>query len=227
MMKAMELGKVVLVGHSIAGEELTWLGGHHADRFFGLVYLDAAYDRSGDRNAAAALRLRELNRSLPPEPPIPPEYLRDYNAMTKFLEQRGHVHYPEGELIAAWRVNSPFLAGTPSIDARTQQAIDAAVQAPEYASVKVPAIAIYAFENLNRPLRPWYDANDEQLKATLAEIALIRDDMKRQNIELFRRDMGKGRVLELQNSTHYIFLSNQREVLEAIQNFTADLWQSR
>ena len=56
--------------HSIAGDELTWFGGHHADRFSGLVYLDAAYDRSGDPKA----RRREdacasIERTLPPEPP--------------------------------------------------------------------------------------------------------------------------------------------------------------
>ena len=62
VMDAMGLEKVVLVGHSIAGDELTWLGGHHPDRFSGLVYLDAAYDRSGDRKAPAAVRLRELGR---------------------------------------------------------------------------------------------------------------------------------------------------------------------
>ena len=223
VMKAMDLEKVVLVGHSIAGEELTWLGGHRPDRFAGLVYLDAAYDRSGDRNAEDLLRLRELHRSLPPEPPIPPQALRNYDAMTKFLEERGHVQYPEGELIATFRVNSPFLAGTPSIDARTQQAISAAIKAPDYSSLKVPALAIYAFADPNERSPPWYDTNDQPLKSTLAEITRIRDNMERQNIELFRRHARQGRVLELQNSTHYIFLSNQREVLEAIEDFTAEL----
>ena len=70
----------MLVGHSIAGDELTWLGGHHPERFSGLVYLDAAYDRSGDPKAPAAVRLRELNRLLPPEPPIPPQALLNYDA---------------------------------------------------------------------------------------------------------------------------------------------------
>ena len=51
VMDAMRLEKVVLVGHSIAGDELTWLGGHHPDRIAALIYLDAAYDRSGDRKA--------------------------------------------------------------------------------------------------------------------------------------------------------------------------------
>ena len=70
-MDAMSLKKVLLVGHSIAGDELTWLGGHHPERFRGLVYLDAAYDRSGDPKDPAAMRLRELSRALPPEPPHP------------------------------------------------------------------------------------------------------------------------------------------------------------
>ena len=66
VMDAMKLEKVLLVGHSIAGDELTWLGGHHPDRFSGLIYLDAAYDRSGDPKAPDALRLRELSRSTAP-----------------------------------------------------------------------------------------------------------------------------------------------------------------
>ncbi len=102
---------MVLVGHSIAGDELTWLGGHHPDRFSGLVYLDAAYDRSGDRKAPAAVRLRELNRLLPPEPPIPPQAMLNYDAMTKMLLERGHVRLPEGELIAFRRMNDPYSCG--------------------------------------------------------------------------------------------------------------------
>src|SRR5262249_52762222 len=41
------LRKVVLVGHSIAGEEMTRFAEVHGARCAGLVYLDAAYDRSG------------------------------------------------------------------------------------------------------------------------------------------------------------------------------------
>ncbi len=63
------------------------------------------------------------------------------------LLERGHVRLPEGELIAFHRMNDPYLAGSPSIDARTQQAISAAIQAPDYAAVKIPALAIYAFED--------------------------------------------------------------------------------
>jgi non-heme chloroperoxidase len=219
VMNAMGLEKVVLVGHSIAGDELTWLGGHHPQRFDGLVYLDAAYDRSGDPKSSAAVRLRELGGLLPPEPPIPPQALRNFDAMTRLLIERGRVRLPEGELIAFHRMNDPYLAGVPSIDARTQQAISAAIQAPDYGALKIRALAIYAIEDPDKPLPPWYDGNDKELLANLAERTRLSDAYKRKSIELFERAVEKGQVLKMQNATHYIFQSNQREVLEAIEKF--------
>ena len=184
-----------------------------------MIYLDAAYDRSGDPKAPAALRLRELGRLLPPEPPIPPQAFLNFDAMTKMLLERGHVRMPEGELIAFHRMNDPYLAGSPAIDGRTQQAIGAAIQAPDYAAVKIPALAIYAFKDPNAPLSPWFDPNDKELMANLSERSRISDAMKRDSIELFRRSVEHGQVLEMQNATHYIIQSNQREVLEAIEKF--------
>ena len=223
VMDALGLGKVLLVGHSIAGDEITWLGGHHPERFSGLIYLDAAYDRSGDGKAADAVRLRDLGRLLPPTPPIPPQALLNFDAMTKLLLERGHVRLPEGELIEFHRMNDPYLAGSPSIDGRTQQAISAAIQAPDYAAVRVPALAVYAFEDPDKPLPPWYDPNDKELVANLAERSRIGDAMKRASIDLFKRGIDQGQVLEMQNATHYIFQSNQREVLDAIEKFVAEL----
>ena len=219
VMDALHLEKVLLVGHSIAGEELTWLGGHHPERFSGLVYLDAAYDRSGAENS----RQRALSRSLPPEPPIPPEATRDYPAMSKLLAERGRVRLPEGELIAFWNVDRQFLAGTPATGWRMQQAMMAALRAPDYAALRIPALAVYAFEDPNWPLPPWYDANDTELKANVAELARVNAEFRRKNVELFRRSVENGQVLELQNASHYVMQSNQQQVLEAIEAFASQL----
>jgi pimeloyl-ACP methyl ester carboxylesterase len=218
VMDALKLEKPLLVGHSIAGEELTWLGGHHPERFNGLVYLDAAYDRSG--NAVMKSRQSILSRTLPPEPPIPPEAMRNYQAMSAHLAERGHVRLTEGELIAMWNVDKPFLAGTPAMDARTPQAIIAAIEAPDYAAVKVPALAIYAIPDPGKALPPWYDANDAEQKATLEEIGRLSDDSRRKNIELFRRGVSQGEVLELPNAHHYLIQSNQQQVRDAIEAFS-------
>jgi pimeloyl-ACP methyl ester carboxylesterase len=223
VMDAMGLDNVVLVGHSIAGDELTWLGGHHADRFSALIYLDAAYDRSGEHSSPTAMRLRELGQLLPPEPPIPPQALLSFDTVTKMLVERGHARLPEGELIAFHRMNDSTLAGIPNIDGRTQQAIAAAIQAPDYAAVKIPALAIYAFEDPNKPLPPWYDPKDQELVARLAERARLMATLKRESIDQFKKGVEKGTVLEMQNASHYLIQSNQAEVLDAIEKFIAGL----
>lgn len=217
-----ELGlpKVLLVGHSIAGEELTWLGGQHGDRFSGLVYLDAAYDRKDWKHRD---RFRELGRLLPPEPPRPPGVLLNFETMSRFLEERGHLPIPEGELIALWNVDEPFIAGTPSIDGRAQQAILAANRSPDYPALKIPALAIYAMMDADEPLPPWYDTGDAALRARLDERANLVREHQRENIAQFRREVAQGRVIELPDASHYIIQSNPREVLIAIEEFAAGL----
>jgi len=42
-MDALKLDRPVLVGHSIAGEELSSVGTRHPEKVAGLIYLDAAY----------------------------------------------------------------------------------------------------------------------------------------------------------------------------------------
>jgi len=43
VLDALQLTRPVLVGHSIAGEELSSIGSRHPERVAGLVYLDAGY----------------------------------------------------------------------------------------------------------------------------------------------------------------------------------------
>jgi hypothetical protein len=43
---ALHLSHPVLAGHSFAGEELSYIGFHHADAVAGLIYLDAGYSYS-------------------------------------------------------------------------------------------------------------------------------------------------------------------------------------
>ena len=45
VLEALKLDRPVLVGHSIAGEELSSVGTRHPERVAGLIYLDAGYPR--------------------------------------------------------------------------------------------------------------------------------------------------------------------------------------
>jgi non-heme chloroperoxidase len=221
VMDQMALSRVLLVGHSIAGDELTWLGGHHGERFSGLVYLDAAYDRSGDIEDNRHTRLRELQASLPPEPPRPPEALLDYPSMSMHLEARGHLQYPEGELIAFLNFDKPHLAGTPNLDVRAAQAIKAAIRAPDYSKVRIPALAVFAIEDPDKAPPPWIAATDAAAIAALAEIRRLTQTLQRESMAVFREQVAHGQVLALPNAAHNLVLSNPREVRQAIEAFAA------
>ena len=67
---------------------------------------------------------------------------------------------------------------------------------------------------------PWFDANDAEAIATLEELGGIIADTRRKNIELFRRGVSQGEVLELPNADHYLIQSNQQQVLDAIETFS-------
>lgn len=217
---ALRIDKAVFVGHSIAGDELTTLGGRHPDRVDGLIYLDAAYDRSGTMSE----RHRELNASLPDRPQPRPEELQSYATMLRYIERIGSTPIPEGELIAMRNMGHPYLAGQLAVNLRFIQAIEAAIARPNYAAIRAPALAIYATSaGPDELLKPWHDANDAELRATLRELQGIRDRIQRHAIDNFRHGMTHGRIVELPGASHWIFGSHQREVVEAIIDFVGGL----
>jgi non-heme chloroperoxidase len=68
VMDTMKIGKPVLVGHSIAGEELSSVGTRHPGKVAGLIYLDAVYQYSfynpaqEDLSVDAAIVRRDLDQ---------------------------------------------------------------------------------------------------------------------------------------------------------------------
>ena len=93
---SLHVGAVVLVGHSIAGEELTRFAETSPARCAGLVYLDAAYDRTP---------LAEIFKTHPP--PAPPSMLRadsaSLPAVRAYLQRTMGVRMPESEVRALAR----------------------------------------------------------------------------------------------------------------------------
>lgn len=219
VLDGLALPRVVIAGHSVAGDELTWLGGHYPQRLHGLVYLDAAYDRT----ATTSARYRELNATLPPEPPVQLDQIVDYTGFKALQDSRGGPYMPEGELLAFYNVGRPYVAGSPNMDLRAAQAIQAALEVPDYAAVAVPALALYAMLGTELQLRPWQDPDDAALVATLSEMEAIRRGMQRNMVEQFRDKVPDARVVELHAADHWLFLTHEADVLRAIDDFIATL----
>src|ERR1700728_2740040 len=66
---ALNLKRPILVGHSIAGVELSSVANSHPSRVAGLVYLDAAYSYAFDNgNGASIMEIQKLQGPQPPPP---------------------------------------------------------------------------------------------------------------------------------------------------------------
>jgi non-heme chloroperoxidase len=162
ILDSLRLTRVTLVGHSIAGDEMTALASRHPDRVAGLVYLDAAYDRSKIKDLPAGQKL----------------------AMSKNYGQTANIWLEIKESTAT----------------------------PDYAHVRAPALAIFAGslpEAIGKIEDPTQRAEAQKSFLDRHE-GLIND---------FRKGMPGAHVVELVGAEHYVFRSNEADVLREMRAF--------
>lgn len=221
VLNTLRLDHPVLVGHSIAGEELTSLGSRHSDRLGGLVYLDAAGDRT---KATTDSRIQEIRRVLPPPPAPGDADRRNFSALVKFHHRIRGYSPPEGELRETHRVSPDGSVGEYDAPDDVWHAIIGGVQKPDYHSIRVPALAIYAVPRTAKDVaQQWYKLDDPNVQLAVERAYAIGI----QSIEEAGREFQDGsperRVVHLRGADHYVFLSNEEDVLRELKAFLASL----
>src|SRR6267143_5641310 len=93
VLDSLRLSRVILVGHSIAGEELTGFGVSYHDRCEALIYLDAAYDRTG--SSASSKALGKL--PWPARPPMTGADSASLAAVKAYYERTDGVRMTDGD----------------------------------------------------------------------------------------------------------------------------------
>ncbi len=95
VLDSLRLPSVILVGHAIAGEEMTHFAVSYPDRCQALVYLDAAYDRSGTK-LLSERPAPDAYRRPPGDHWLGTRHLVD--AFMAYYTRTGGVRLPEAEL---------------------------------------------------------------------------------------------------------------------------------
>lgn len=218
VLDSLKLNRPVLMGHSIGGEELSSVGSRHPEKVAGLVYVDAGYayayyDRlRGDLNidlVELQKKLEQLQPGKGPQDPKPliqelletilPGFERDLREMQKDLQAR-----PAALLAAQASVPVPAAA----------QAIMAGVQ--KYTNIPVPILAIYA---LPHDLGPAI-GNDPSARAAFE----ARDEASTgAQAKAFENGIHSARVVRLPHANHYVFRSNEADVLREMNAFLGSL----
>jgi pimeloyl-ACP methyl ester carboxylesterase len=208
------IDRPILVGHSIAGDEMTVLGIEHPNKVAGLVYLEAAYDRT----APSFATWNALAGRTKPPPPTP-EDQRSYSALRSWYVRTMHVDPPEADLRAG-SVPSPMSPiGVPRTPPSVFNAVLAGVRKPDYSGIHVPALAIYAIPRSIKDMVGFGSASEPVLR----ELFRLQREQVQVNAAAFRSGNRHARVIEIPGATHFLFLSNPTETLRDIRAFVTTL----
>lgn len=221
VMDTLKIKRPILVGHSIAGEELSSIGTRYSDKVAGLIYLDAgyAYAYFNDHGTEAegmfdtfALR-NELNAYGSPEPP------KEQKAQVEHLLKVSLPRYQklleqEEKRLQSVPDNAPGPPNTPQVK------INAAILKgfEIFGGVHCPVLAIFADPHTLPP-----NATDEPAK----HAAALAEDKARvsEQADAFQAGNPSATVIRIPNASHFIFRSDEAEVLRAIDAFVAGLPQ--
>ena len=211
ILDTLRLGPVILVGHSIAGEEMTRFAELHAMQCGGLVYVDAAYDRSG---------IDTLARAQPPapEPQIRAADTASFTSVRALYARVLGVREPDSEIRATARFDAADrYRGEVTPDSLKARIVSGKLTA-RYDRVRCPGLGIYALADSLADVVPYYaeldSAGRAQGEALLGFVQAVVAD-SRTRFERFPQNT----VVEVHGANHFVFLQRPSEVARAMRAF--------
>ena len=224
VLDSLGVDRAVLVGHSVAGDELTDVAARAPHRVAGLVYLDAAYDRSSTTKRLIAMA---ATGSLPPTPPRPNSRDKESpEAYRSYLSRTYGVTWPASEVLATREFDASGEYRRDVAASTTNLAIMHGETGPQYSRVRAPVLAIYAVERTVEQDYPWIHtlgvgrgkAELQASRAMLAERAWEAAERRR-----LRTTLPNARVVEIAGASHYVFISNADRVEQEMTQFLGTL----
>lgn len=211
----LKVSRPLVVGHSLSGEELSYLGTIAPEKVRGLIYLEAGYPYAffDAEHPDFLMSLTALKRALNEMRPITPPA-----EIVRSLKQLSKTDIPlfqaaSQERLKQWAdlppIEGPVTRVLPPVT--PQEAILDGEQ--KFGAVKCPALYIFAAphdgpSNLKDPKkRAEAVAND--LKMIDTQIAAIK------------RANPKAKVVKIAGASHYIYRSNEDQVVKEIEAFAA------
>jgi pimeloyl-ACP methyl ester carboxylesterase len=211
---ALKIESVVLVGHSLAGDELTRFAGEHPGRVVKLVYLDAAADRAD---------LPEFMKQSPPELSSAKSDMESLDSFRRWVSRMSFwseaweanlremmVFSPDGKILREakpGKVSRLLMEGTKDSH-------------PNYSKIRSPALSIAAV-GVSSKVSDVVKALPESAKAKAEDYLSRLRQFQRQEIERFRKEIPNGRIIELSNTDHYCFIQRENEVVGEMREFLA------
>jgi pimeloyl-ACP methyl ester carboxylesterase len=210
------LQRATLAGHSLAGDEMTWLGIHHPERVEALIYLDAT-----DNRGEIAVFLKD--EPLPPLPFTVLDGQPSREAARALLARDLGGPFPEHEMDQAYEFDA--MTGAYVRDHRRPEAMEQCVR----------GAAVQDFTRFQGPVLSLSDGHGfvewmELLAANETVAPGLRQRARAFLPELRQREAAQiaslqglpnWHVVTLEGASHYIWLTHPARVVEEMQAFLA------
>jgi pimeloyl-ACP methyl ester carboxylesterase len=176
--------RVILIGHSMAGDELTLFATRYPQRTIKLVYLDAAYDRTPEG------WLEGLT-----DPTSKPGMMTRMRMEALGLPGAADIHVDRMPPPEEW-----------AILVATHKAVFAFRQ--NYTKIQAPALAFYAVTANEHYPSQWLPDGADASLCSKAEAWWQGKGhgLMRESVEQFRREIPHGEIVEFKDAKHYVFL---------------------
>jgi non-heme chloroperoxidase len=218
---ALKLDRVFLVGHSMAGVELSHFAAAYPDRLLGLVYLDAAFYRNTQEFKAmqAENPLRTIE--------IPGSKDEHYSTEAYFASMK--KAYPSlaaiwGPVMEEQGLHEITVQPDGRVVDRMSPAIESAIQdtmlgyIPEDDRIQAPTLSFVAFPEARSFISPEYMTEEQQARV-MAFFATAREAWLRHSMEQFRRNVPHARIVQIPGGHHYCFIQQEQLVYDEMRKF--------
>lgn len=219
VLDSMAIPKPVLVGHSIAGAELSSIARISPNRISALIYLEAGYPYAFNNGESPTMK-EFLDLSGPKQPTPEVKDLTSYKALQNWNTKMYGFQLPESEFRQTWDStadgrplrprNFPGFAIFSMILSNPQK----------HNRIPLPSLIIFAIPHTKEA---WMINSADQNVRSEATIYFSKiDSLSTKQANAFEDGVPSAQVLKLRGM-HYIFKSNESEVINAIRQFITGL----
>jgi pimeloyl-ACP methyl ester carboxylesterase len=217
----LKIGQTILVGHSLAGMEMSHFAAINPERLISLVYLDAAFYR----NSPEFKTMQEKNPLH--EIQIPGLHDDHYSVQDYFASLKRA--YPSlaaiwGNVIEKQGLHEITIQPDGKVVDRMSEAIENALNTtassyePEDAKIQAPTLSFFAF-----PDAASFISQEYMTKAQQAQVVeffkTTRHAWLQASMEQFRRNVPHARIVEIPHGHHYCFIKDEQLVYDEMIKF--------
>ena len=216
VMAHLKVPKATLIGHSFGGEELSAVGTAHPELVSGLIYLDAAYGYAfyDPRIGNLEIDVRDVREGLAYiDPGKLPLDKRDQ--LRQLLSQLPRLTKDLQALLEQMNDNPP--PSDPSKFSPPPPQLAAMLNGQQkFTKMTVPVLAIFAY----RHQLPSEDMlQDEQQRKAAGRATVFTEE----HVETLKAVVPSARIVRMPNADHFVFKSNEQEVLREVNEFIDSL----